>query len=77
MEFWTEVWRGVNPTLVFDSRFTTYANLSKLNEAGILASPHCGAFTPSAQCTLGCSLSRAPCAAMMIYLLAVQLASSP
>jgi len=35
MEFWTKVWRGVTPTLVFDSRFTTYANLSKLNEAGV------------------------------------------
>ncbi|MCP3886414.1 MAG: transposase, partial [Propionibacteriaceae bacterium] len=35
MDFWTKVWRGVKPTLVFDSRFTTYANLSKLNEAGI------------------------------------------
>jgi transposase len=35
MDFWTKVWRGVRPTLVFDSRFTTYANLSKLNEAGI------------------------------------------
>jgi len=31
MEFWTKVWRGVSPTLVFDSRSTTYANLSKLN----------------------------------------------
>ena len=35
MDFWSKVWRGVRPTLVFDSRFTTYANLSKLNEAGI------------------------------------------
>jgi len=35
MDFWTKVWRGVGPTLVFDSRFTTYANLSKLNEAGV------------------------------------------
>jgi hypothetical protein len=35
MDFWTKVWRGVRPTLVFDSRFTTYANLSKLNEDGI------------------------------------------
>ena len=35
MEFWTQVWRGVSPTLVFDSRFTTYANLSKLNESGV------------------------------------------
>ena len=35
MDFWPKVWRGVKPTLVFDSRFTTYANLSKLNEADI------------------------------------------
>jgi len=35
MDFWPKVWRGVKPTLVFDSRFTTYANLSKLNNAGI------------------------------------------
>jgi len=35
MEFWIRVWRGVSPTLVFDSRFTTYANLSNLNEAGV------------------------------------------
>jgi hypothetical protein len=35
MDFWTKAWRGVRPTLVFDSRFTTYANLSKLNDAGI------------------------------------------
>jgi transposase len=35
MEFWTRVWRGVSPTLVFDSRFTTYPNLSRLNESGI------------------------------------------
>lgn len=35
MDFWTKMWRGTRSTLVFDSRFTTYANLSKLNEAGI------------------------------------------
>lgn len=35
IDFWPKVWRGVAPTLVFDSRFTTYENLSKLNEAGI------------------------------------------
>ncbi len=35
MDFWPKVWRGVAPTLVFDARFTTYENLSKLNEAGI------------------------------------------
>ncbi|MCP4283482.1 MAG: transposase, partial [Gammaproteobacteria bacterium] len=33
--FWAKMWRGVAPTLIFDSRFTTYANLSKLNTAGI------------------------------------------
>ena len=35
LDFWAKVWRGVRPTLVFDSRFTTYANLSKLNEDGM------------------------------------------
>ena len=35
VDFWTKMHRGVMPTLIFDSRFTTYANLSKLNEAGI------------------------------------------
>ncbi len=35
MDFWPKVWRGVAPTLVFDARFTTYENLSKLNAAGI------------------------------------------
>lgn len=35
MDFWTRVGRGVSPTLVFDSRFTTYPNLSRLNESGI------------------------------------------
>lgn len=33
--FWKGVKRGVNPTLVFDSRFTTYSNLSKLNAQGV------------------------------------------
>ena len=35
VDFWTKMRRGVTPTLIFDSRFTTYANLSKLNEDGI------------------------------------------
>jgi len=35
VNFWTKMQRGVTPTLIFDSRLTTYANLSKLNEADI------------------------------------------
>jgi len=35
VDFWSKMWRSVTPTLVFDSRLSTYANLSKLNEAGI------------------------------------------
>lgn len=35
MDFWSKMHRGVTPTLIFDSRFTTYANLSKLNEDGV------------------------------------------
>jgi len=31
MTFWRKVRRGVDPMLVFDSRFTTYAHLSALN----------------------------------------------
>jgi hypothetical protein len=31
LSFWKKVQRGVNSTLVFDSKFTNYANLSKLN----------------------------------------------
>jgi transposase len=31
LSFWRRVRRGVKPTLVFDSKFTTYENLSKLN----------------------------------------------
>lgn len=31
VSFWNRIRRGVKPTLVFDSRFTTYANLSKLD----------------------------------------------
>jgi len=35
VDFWSKMHRGVMPTLIFDSRFTTYANLSKLNADGI------------------------------------------
>lgn len=31
LSFWNATRRGVKPTLVFDSKFTSYANLSKLN----------------------------------------------
>jgi transposase len=33
--FWKSVRRGVLPTLVFDSRLTTYQNLSRLNAQGV------------------------------------------
>jgi hypothetical protein len=35
MTFWSKVNRGVKPTLVFDSKFTEYENLSKLNSQGL------------------------------------------
>jgi transposase len=35
LSFWKSVQRGVKPTLVFDSRFTTYPKLSQLNAQGI------------------------------------------
>jgi len=35
VNFWSKMHRGVMPTLIFDSRFTTYANLSRLNADGI------------------------------------------
>lgn len=35
LRFWRTVRRGVAPTFIFDSRFTTYPKLSKLNRAGI------------------------------------------
>jgi len=35
VDFWSKMRRGVMPTLIFDSRFTTYANLSQLNADGI------------------------------------------
>lgn len=35
LAFWRKMRRGVKPTLVFDSRFTTYPKLSELNAAGV------------------------------------------
>jgi transposase len=35
LAFWKSVRRGVLPTLVFDSRLTTYQNLSRLNAQGV------------------------------------------
>ena len=35
LSFWNSVQRGVKPTLVFDSRFTSYSKLSQLNAQGI------------------------------------------
>jgi len=35
LAFWKRVRRGVRPTLVFDSRFTTYVHLSQLNTQGV------------------------------------------
>lgn len=35
LSFWKGVERGVKPTLVFDSRFTTYPHLSALNTQGV------------------------------------------
>jgi transposase len=35
LSFWKKVHKGVKPTLVFDSKFTSYAQLSKLNQQGI------------------------------------------
>jgi len=36
LSFWKSVARGASPTLVFDSRFTSYKKLSELNEARCL-----------------------------------------
>ena len=33
--YWKHVYRGVEPTLIFDSKFTTYTNLSRLNAQGV------------------------------------------
>jgi len=35
LSFWQKIQRGVKPTLVFDSKFTGYAQLSELNRQGI------------------------------------------
>jgi len=35
LAFWKKIHRGVKPTLIFDSRFTTYAKLSQLNAQGV------------------------------------------
>ncbi|OGF68168.1 MAG: transposase [Candidatus Fischerbacteria bacterium RBG_13_37_8] len=35
IKFWKKVHRGIRPLLVFDSKFTGYAHLSKLNRQGI------------------------------------------
>ncbi len=35
LAYWRKVRRGVDPTFIFDSRFTTYPKLSQLNEAGV------------------------------------------
>jgi hypothetical protein len=32
LSFWKRVRRGIKPTFIFDSKFTTYENLSKLNQ---------------------------------------------
>lgn len=35
LSFWKKIHRGMKPTFVFDSKFTTYAKLSELNAQGI------------------------------------------
>jgi hypothetical protein len=35
LAFWKKIRRGVKPTLVFDSKFTTYNNLSEINRQGL------------------------------------------
>lgn len=35
LSFWRKTQRGVEPMLIFDSKFTTYANLSELNALGV------------------------------------------
>jgi len=35
LSFWKKQQRGLTPTFVFDSKFTSYANLSELNHAGL------------------------------------------
>lgn len=35
LSFWKSIQKGVKPTLIFDSKFTTYSHLSELNTQGI------------------------------------------
>ena len=35
LSFWKKQQRGLQPTFIFDSKFTSYANLSELNRAGV------------------------------------------
>jgi hypothetical protein len=35
LSFWKKTQRGMEPMLIFDSKFTTYANLSELNALGV------------------------------------------
>lgn len=35
LSFWKSIRRGVKPTLIFDSKFTTYENLSEINRQGL------------------------------------------
>lgn len=35
LSFWKSIRRGVKPTLIFDSKFTTYGNLSEINRQGL------------------------------------------
>ena len=35
LSFWKKHHRGLQPTFIFDSKFTSYANLSELNRAGV------------------------------------------
>jgi hypothetical protein len=35
LSFWKSIKRGIKPTLIFDSKFTTYTHLSQLNAQGI------------------------------------------
>jgi len=35
LSFWKKIRRGVKPTLIFDSKFTTYENLSKIDQQGL------------------------------------------
>ena len=35
LSFWKSIRRGIKPTFIFDSKFTTYAKLSELNAQGI------------------------------------------